>query len=74
LPARQRARASHLEQAISARRCRSGPACQVLLRGLAGVRLVGMDLVEISPALDHADLTCHLGAWLIYEGLALRPG
>lgn len=43
-----------------------------LLRGLAGVRLVGMDLVEVSPALDHADLTCHLGAWLLYEGLALR--
>ena len=43
-----------------------------LLRGMAGTRLVGMDLVEISPALDHADLTCHLGAWLLYEGLALR--
>jgi agmatinase len=43
-----------------------------LLRGLAGARLVGMDVVEISPALDHADLTCHLGAWLLYEGLALR--
>ena len=43
-----------------------------LLRGVAGVRLVGMDLVEVSPALDHADLTCHLGAWLLYEGLALR--
>ena len=43
-----------------------------LLRGMVGARLVGMDLVEISPALDHADLTCHLGAWLLYEGLALR--
>jgi len=43
-----------------------------LLRGMAGARLVGMDLVEVSPALDHADLTCHLGAWLLYEGLALR--
>jgi len=42
-----------------------------LLRGMAGARLVGMDLVEVSPALDHADLTCHLGAWLLYEGLAL---
>ena len=39
----------------------------------AGARL-GMDLVEVSPALDHADLTCHLGAWLLYEGLALRYG
>ena len=38
----------------------------------AVARLVGMDLVEVSPALDHADLTCHLGAWLLYDGLALR--
>lgn len=43
-----------------------------LLRGMAGARLVGMDLVEVAPALHHADLTCHLGAWLLYEGLALR--
>ena len=42
-----------------------------LLRGLAGVRLVGMDLVEVSPMLDHADLTSHLAAHLLYEGLAL---
>ncbi len=42
-----------------------------LVRGLAGVRLVGMDLVEVCPALDHADITCHLAAHLIYEGLAL---
>ena len=43
-----------------------------LLRGMAGARLVGMDVVEVCPALDQADLTCHLGAWLLYEGLALR--
>jgi agmatinase len=43
-----------------------------LLRALGGARLVGMDLVEVAPALDHADLTCHLGAWLLYEALALR--
>jgi agmatinase len=42
-----------------------------LLRGLAGVRLVGMDVVEIAPGLDHADLTSHLGAQLLFEGLAL---
>jgi agmatinase len=42
-----------------------------ILRGLAGARLVGMDVVEIAPGLDHADLTCHLGAHLLYEGLAL---
>jgi agmatinase len=42
-----------------------------LLRGLAGARLVGMDLVEVSPPLDHADVTSHLAAQLLYEGLAL---
>jgi len=42
-----------------------------LLRGLAGRRLVGFDVVEIAPGLDHADLTCHLGAHLLFEGLAL---
>ena len=41
------------------------------LRGLAGVNLVGMDLVEVCPALDHADLTGHLAAHLLFEGLAL---
>jgi agmatinase len=42
-----------------------------LLRGLAGVKLVGMDVVEVCPALDHADLTGHLAAHLLFEGLAL---
>jgi len=42
-----------------------------LLRGLAGTNLVGMDLVEVCPALDHADLTALLGAHLLFEGLAL---
>jgi agmatinase len=42
-----------------------------LLRALTGVRLVGMDLVEVCPALDHADVTCHLAAHLLYEGLSL---
>ncbi len=42
-----------------------------LVRGLAGVRLVGMDLSEVCPALDHADLTATLAAHLLFEGLAL---
>ncbi len=42
-----------------------------LVRGLAGVRLAGMDLVEVCPPLDHADVTAHLGAHLLYEALAL---
>ncbi len=42
-----------------------------LVRGLAGVRLVGMDVVEVCPALDHADVTSHLAAHVLFEGLAL---
>jgi agmatinase len=42
-----------------------------LMRALAGVRVVGMDLVEVCPSLDHADVTSHLAAHLVYEGLAL---
>jgi agmatinase len=42
-----------------------------LMRGLAGLRVVGMDLVEVCPARDHGDITCHLAAQLLYEGMAL---
>jgi agmatinase len=42
-----------------------------LVRGLYGTRLVGMDLVEVAPPLDISDLTSHLAAHLLYEGLAL---
>jgi agmatinase len=41
-----------------------------LLRGLAGLRIAGMDVVEVCPARDQADITCHLAAHLLYEGLA----
>jgi agmatinase len=42
-----------------------------LLRSLAGVNLVAMDLVEVCPSLDHGDITSHLAAHLLYEGIAL---
>jgi agmatinase len=42
-----------------------------LVRGLAGVSLAGMDVVEVCPPLDHADVTSHLAAQLLFEGLAL---
>lgn len=42
-----------------------------LLRRLAVIRLAGMDVVEVLPALDHSDVTCHLAAQLLFEGLAL---
>ena len=43
-----------------------------LLRALRGLRIVGMDVVEVCPALDHADLTSTLAAHLLFEGLALH--
>jgi agmatinase len=42
-----------------------------ILRGLAGVRLVGADVVEVAPAYDHAELTAVAAAHICYELLAL---
>jgi agmatinase len=42
-----------------------------LVRGLAGVHLVGADVVEVSPPHDHADLTAFLAAHVLFEVLAL---
>ena len=35
------------------------------------VRLVGADLCEVAPALDHADITSHLGVAVLHEALAV---
>ncbi len=42
-----------------------------ILRGLAGTRLVGADVVEVSPAYDHAEMTAVAAAHICYELLAL---
>ena len=42
-----------------------------LMRGLKGLNLVGMDLVEVSPPYDHADVTAILAANLVFEYLCL---
>jgi agmatinase len=42
-----------------------------LVRGLVGLKLVGADLVEVAPMLDHADITCHLATHLVFEMLAV---
>jgi agmatinase len=42
-----------------------------ILRGLAGLRLVGADVVEVSPAYDHAEMTTVAAAHVCYELLAL---
>lgn len=42
-----------------------------ILRGLTGLHLVGMDLVEVSPPYDHADITALAGATLALEMLCV---
>ena len=42
-----------------------------ILRGLAGTRLVGADVVEVAPAYDHAEVTTVAAAHVCYELLAL---
>ena len=42
-----------------------------LVRGLAGLRLVGMDLVEVSPPFDHAEITALAAAHLAHDWLCV---
>jgi agmatinase len=42
-----------------------------LVRGLAGLDLVGMDLVEVAPPFDHGEITSLLASNLIYEFLSV---
>ena len=44
---------------------------QELLRGLAGLQIAGADVVEVSPAYDHAEITALAAAQITYELLAL---
>ncbi len=44
---------------------------QEFLRGLAGLQVVGGDVVEVYPAYDPADITAFLGANAAYEILSL---
>ncbi|WP_294642753.1 agmatinase [uncultured Aureimonas sp.] len=46
---------------------------QSLLRGLAGIRLVGGDLVEVAPQYDATTNTAHAGAQMLFEILSLVP-
>ncbi len=40
-----------------------------IIRGLRGLNLIGMDVVEVAPAYDHADITSLAGATLALEYL-----
>jgi agmatinase len=44
---------------------------QAILRRLAGLRLVGMDVVEVAPAYDVAEITALAGATMAWEYLCL---
>lgn len=44
---------------------------QLILRGMEGLRIVGADVVEVSPAYDHAELTTIAAANLVYELLGI---
>jgi len=41
------------------------------LRGLAGIQLVGADIVEVAPPFDHAEVTAVAASHVAYELLAL---
>lgn len=44
-----------------------------VLRALAGVRLVGGDVVEVAPAYDHGEITAVAAAHIVYEMLCIFP-
>ncbi len=44
---------------------------QTILRGLAGLPIVGADVVEVAPAYDHAEITAIAAANVAYEFLGL---
>ena len=45
-----------------------------IVRGCAGLNLVGCDLVEVSPPYDTTGNTALIGANLLYEMLCVLPG
>ena len=38
-----------------------------VLRGLAGLNIISADVVEVSPAYDHAEVTSLAAATIVYE-------
>lgn len=44
---------------------------QFILRGMAGMNIIGADVVEVAPAYDHAELTTIAAANVVYELLGL---
>lgn len=46
---------------------------QAILRGLAGIDMVGGDVVEVAPQYDATTNTAHAGAQMLFELLSLTP-
>jgi len=44
---------------------------QAILRALGGVDFVGMDVMEVAPAYDHAEVTALAAATIAWEYLSL---
>ena len=44
---------------------------QSILRRLTGLRFLGMDVVEVAPAYDVAEITALAAATMVFEYLAL---
>jgi agmatinase len=49
-----------------------------ILRGLAGINIVGMDIVEVAPAYDVGEITAlaaaHLAMEMLYLYASRQPG
>jgi agmatinase len=45
-----------------------------LVSSLAGLRLVGMDVVEVLPAMDHVNITSLLASALLWRGILAHAG
>jgi agmatinase len=41
------------------------------VRGLEPLQLIGMDVVEVAPAYDHAEITAIAAASVVYDWLAI---
>ncbi len=52
----------------------TAPQAVELIRGLAGLDVVGCDLVEVSPPYDTSGNTALTGANILYEMLCILPG
>lgn len=50
----------------------SNAQAQMILRGLGQINFVGMDIVEVSPAFDHSDITALAASHIALEYLALQ--